>query len=398
LKITFLLTQSLESPSGLGRYWPLAKELARLGHEVSILALHHNLLTQNERYFLRDGVKIYYVGQMHVLKKGNIKFYFSPIRLIWVAALATLRIAATALRIPSDVYHLGKPHPMNGLAALILHLFWRCPIYLDCDDYEAASNRFQYRWQKQVVSFFEDQLPKIVAGITVNTHFIIERLDRLGYSAKRIVYVPNGVDRQRFCGVEEISKEVLRRKIGLEGQKIVVYVGSLSLVNHAVDLLLEAFAIVQRSEPNAKLLLVGGGEDYKALQYQARILGLEGKVWFIGRVSPEVVPFFYRLADVSVDPVRGDLAEMARFPLKLVESIAVGTPVITGDLGDRRLIVRNGGGLLVVPGDPTSLAEAIKAVLSDSVLRLRLSAEALAIREQYYWDRLVYKFLKVYNT
>ena len=43
MKITFLLTQSLEDPSGLGRYFPLAKELARPGNEVNILAIGHRL-------------------------------------------------------------------------------------------------------------------------------------------------------------------------------------------------------------------------------------------------------------------------------------------------------------------------------------------------------------------
>lgn len=392
-----MLTQSLESPSGLGRYWPLAKELACLGHEVHIVALHHDFMTQRQRYFVKDSVRIHYVGQMHVLKRGNTKFYFSPIRLILITAVAAWRLTITALQIPSDVYHLGKPHPMNGLAGLLSRFCSRNQIYLDCDDYEAVSNRFQHGWQRQITSLFEDNLPGIARGITVNTCFVAERLERLGYSAERIVYVPNGVDRRRFGYADDISVETLRCRLGLEGQKVVVYVGSLSLVNHAVELLLKAFALVQRSNPEAILLLVGGGEDYENLQHQAKILGLERKVRFVGRVSPEEVPNFYRLADLSVDPVRGNLAELARFPLKLVESLAVGTPVITSDFGDRRLVLANGGGLLVSPGNPVSLAEAISVVLSDPTLRSRLSAEALIIREQYYWDRLVHKFLKVYE-
>lgn len=397
MRIAFLLTQSLESPSGLGRYWPLAKELVRLGHEVTILALHHDFRALERRRFVRDGVKVYYVGQMHVLKRENVKFYFSPLRLIWTAVFATWHLMVAALRVPSDVYHLGKPHPMNGLAVLLPSRSKCCQVYLDCDDYESASNRFHQAWQKRVTSFFEDRLPAIAKGITVNTHFIAERLKGLGYPAERIVCVPNGVDRERFSSVDDMSLEDLRQRIGLEGQKIVTYVGSLSLVNHAVDLLLEAFAIVIQSEPRAVLVLVGGGEDYETLKHQANVLGLARNVRFVGRVSPNEVPLFYRLGDVSVDPVRGDLAEAARFPLKLVESLAVGTPVITSDFGDRKLVIANGGGLLVAPGNPSSLAEGISAVLNNPSLRNRLSVEALTAREQYYWDRLVHRFVKVYS-
>lgn len=397
MKITFLLTQSLESPSGLGRYWPLSKELVHLGHDVVILALHHDFRTLAQRRFIKDGVKVHYVGQMHVRKVGSSKFYFSPTRLVWIAALATCRLMRAALQMPTDVYHLGKPQPMNGLAVLLARLVRSKPVYLDCDDYEAASNRFEGNWQKRVVAFFEERLPMIAAGITVNTRFTLERLKGSGYPAERIVYVPNGVDRYRFSGVSGATVEALRRQLGLVDRKVVLYVGSLSLASHPVDLLLEAFAVVQQAEPRAILLLVGGGEDYGTLQRQVEALGLSDRVRFVGRVPPDQVPFYYLLADASVDPVRADPAARARSPLKVVESLASGTPVVTSDVGDRSAQLARGGGLLVPPGDPAALAEALMTILRDRALYTRLSAEALAVRERYYWDILVHDFVRIYD-
>lgn len=395
MKITFVLTQSLESPSGLGRYWPLSKELARLGHQVTVIALHHDFQSLGQQVYTQEGVNVHYVGQMHVRKVGNRKTYFGPGRLILVSALATLQLARAVRLISSDVYHIGKPHPMNSLA-LLLPLLSKKSVYLDCDDYEAASNRFDGEWQRRTVAFFENTLPKIVKGITVNTHFMMERLTHLGCRKERIIYVPNGVDRARFSVVEDIDNSEMRSRLGLKGWKVVIYVGSLSLASHAADLLLESFALVQRAERRALLMLVGGGEDYDRLRRQAQMLGLR-RVHFIGRISSDEVPLFYRLADVSVDPVRGTLAEYGRCPLKIVESLAAGTPVITGDVGDRATILSQGGGLLVLPGDPVALAEAIVRVLQDEALHSRLSAEALAIRERFYWDRLVHDFIRVYG-
>jgi len=398
LRITFLLTQSLESPSGLGRYWPLSKELVRLGHEVVILALHHDFRTLAQRRFTKDGVRVHYVGQMHVLKRGSSKFYFSPIHLVWVATLATWRLMRAALQTPTDVYHLGKPHPMNGLAVLLPHLLRDKSVYLDCDDYEAASNRFGGGWQRRVVAFFEDRLPTIAAGITVNTHFTAERLRGLGYPAERIVYVPNGVDLDRFSGVSDADVEALRQRLGLADWKVVLYVGSLSLTSHAVDLLLEAFAIVQRVKPRAALLLVGGGQDYKALQFQADALGLGERVHFVGWVPPDQVPLYYFLADLSVDPVRDDLVAEARFPLKIVESLAAGIPVVTGEVGGRREILGDGkAGVLVKPGDSQTLAAGILRVLQnpDAAISMRRAAESLQGR--YYWNVLAPRFARVYE-
>ncbi|HEC35772.1 MAG TPA: glycosyltransferase WbuB [Anaerolineae bacterium] len=398
MRITFLLTQSLESPSGLGRYWPLSKELVRLGHKVVILALHHDFRTLGRRRFIREGVEVHYVGQMHVRKVGSSKFYFGPTRLVWVATLATWRLMRAALRTPTDVYHLGKPHPMNGLAGLVASRLRCKPLYLDCDDYEAVSNRFDGDWQRQIVSFVECLLPRFSDGITVNTRFMLRRLSELGVSERRLIYVPNGVERSRFSSVSDDDVDRLRSQLGLEGTKVVLYLGSMSLANHAVDLLLEAFVIVRQVEPDTVLLLVGGGEDYDVLRVQASVLGLDNAALFVGRVSPARAPLYYYLADVSVDPVYGGLTAQARFPLKIVESLAAGTPVVTGDVGDRREILGGGeAGALVPPGDKQALASGILRVLQKAEVATRMRRAAEALGHTYYWDALAPGFLKIYE-
>ncbi len=398
MRITFLLTQSLDSPSGLGRYWPVSKELAHQGHGVTILALHPDFQALGRRCFARDGVEIRYVGQMHVRKAGSRKSYYGPARLAWVAALAAWRLTAAALRVPTDVYHLGKPHPMNGIAGVLAHLARRRPVYLDCDDYEAETNRFGGGWQKRGVAFFEDRLPGLAQGITVNTRFMAGRLGELGYPPARIVYVPNGVDRGRFALYQDLPRAEVRSCVGLTGEELVLYLGSLDLTSHDVDLLLHAFARVREARPAARLWLVGSGADQDALRDLAANLGIADKVRFVGRVPVEQAPLYLRAADVSVDPVRDTLVARARSPLKVFESLAVGTPVVTGDVGDRRTILDDGrAGLIVAPGDPESLAEGIIAVLADLDRAAALSRAVEAIRDRYYWDVLVRDWEHVYS-
>lgn len=394
MHVAFLLTQSLAGPSGLGRYWPLAKELNRLGHRVTVLALHPAYSGLAERRFKQDGVNVWYVSQMHVQKTGSHKHYFGTRQLLSVTALATWRLTAAALRTPADVYHVAKAHPMNSIAGLVASRLRRKPLYLDCDDYEAGSNRFNSAWQQRIVAFFEDHLPRWTAGVSVNTRFTAKRLQDLNVPRKRVVYVPNGVERERFA---KVASGALREELGLTGRPVILYLGSMSLTSHAVDLLLEAFARVLAELPEAILLLVGGGEDLDELQHQARALRMEENVRFTGRVQPDAAAAYYRLADVSVDPVRDDAASQARSPLKVVESLVSGTPVVTGDVGDRCLQLAHGGGLLVPPGDALALAEALIAVLKDRELRDRLSAEALAEHERHYWDVLIHDFVRIYD-
>ena len=105
MKIAFLLTQSIDSPSGLGRYFPLARQLVRLGHQVTILALHPDFATLAQKAKQVDGVRIVYVSQMHVRKRGSSKSYFSSPTLLFHAALATWRLTLAAIQAP------GRHHP-----------------------------------------------------------------------------------------------------------------------------------------------------------------------------------------------------------------------------------------------------------------------------------------------
>ena len=170
MNILFLLTQDLESPSGLGRYFPLAKELARLGANITILALHSHYKSLKETHFVEDGVRICYVAQMHVLKQGNQKLYFPAHKLFHLAAHGAYKMSLAAHNTPSDIIHILKPHPMNSIAGM-LNSYGKI-VYLDCDDYEAASNRYSGRWQKFIVTLFEKNIPRWVNRITTNTYFM----------------------------------------------------------------------------------------------------------------------------------------------------------------------------------------------------------------------------------
>lgn len=398
MKITFLLTMGLDRPSGL-RYFPLAKELVRLGHRVRVVALHPHFASCKQRAMQLQGVDVRYVGQMHALKEDGKAARFGPWQLTRVVFASTLSMVRELLKAQTDVVHLGKPQPINGAAALVGGKFLRArPLYLDCDDYEAGANTFSAEWQRKVFAAFEDNLHRFAEGITVNTTFLKQRYMGMGYPATRIVRVPNGIDADRFRGLSDTEAETVRARLGIGDQSVVAYVGSLSLVNHRVDMLLEAFAAVARQRRDTLLLLVGGGPDVEALRLQVADLELESRVVFVGHVPPSVAPYYLKIAHISVDPVDDDWVARARSPLKVFESMAVGTPVVTGDVGDRREILADGeAGLLVAPGDCKALAAGILDLLDDDDRRVRMGEAALRASERYYWHVLVNEFVKVHD-
>lgn len=385
----------IERPSGR-RYFAIARELVRRGYHVRILALHPDLANCAERRFVLDGVEVWYVGQMHARKRGSETLRFGPLALLRVLVASTLGMIWGCLCSPADLYHLGKPQPVNGLAALLAIRLLGRQFYLDCDDDEVESNRLTAKWQRAVFGFWQWLLPKLAAGVTVNTDALVNRMQRRGVAP--VVLVPNGTDLERFAPPAFAVRVALQTALGLQHKRVVAYIGTVALQNHPVDLLLDAFAVVVTECCDAVLLVVGGGEDLDLARNQARRLGIEDRVRFTGHVAPNAVPALLALAELSVDPVRDDATARARSPLKIVESMALHVPVVTAAVGDRAAMLANGNaGALVAPDDPVALGHEIAALLRDRARRASLAEHAASHVRQYNWPELARRWEAVYG-
>lgn len=402
MRITFLLTQSLQGSGGGGRYLPLAQALARRGHQVQILALHDDYARTPQRRFQIGPVAVWYVGQMHVLRQGGQRRYYSAPGLLWVTLVSTLRLTWALLRTPTEVIQVCKTQPMNAVAAWVAHVVRGLPVYLDNDDYEALNNRFAQAWQQRLVAWFENWMPSFAAGITVSTAFMAEHFKSLGYPPGRIRLVPHGIDLDQFSVLERPEApavlERLRQGLHLGADDLpVVYVGSMSLLNHAVDLLLEAFVVVGQQEPRARLLLVGDGEDLASLKQLAERLGLATRAQFVGRVERDLIPYYYGLGLVSVDPKRDTQRAHSSLSIKLIESIAAAVPCVTADTGDSRQRVGEAG-RVVPPGQAPALAEALLRLLHAPADMAAMRAAARDLRPAYTWEVLAQRFEEEYQT
>jgi glycosyltransferase involved in cell wall biosynthesis len=397
MNIAFLLTQSLQSPSGLGRYGPLSRELSKLGHTVWLKALHPDIHSLKNPNSLTDGVYIDYVAPMHISKKGSKNIYYPTSKLIRISFEASWKLSKAALVSDFDIVHVAKPHPMNSIAGLLAKYFKGSHLLLDCDDFEAGSGRFGSKWQKWIVAYFERKMPHKAYYITTNTYFMRDLMISWSVPASKIFYLPNGVERDRFNQTHPEKVKNLREELNLIGKNVVLYIGSLTLANHPVDLLLKSFILLLKEEPNTILLIVGGGADFERLQKISYDLGIANKTIFTGRIPSEVTPLYFQLADVSVDPVHNDDAAKGRCPLKMFESWAANVTFVTADVGDRRqLIGKPPAGLLSKPGDPGSLAQAILNILRKPSLKNLLCANGAKRVQEYYWDHLAKNLEEMY--
>ena len=393
MRITFFTNQSLESASGIGRHLPLARELIKLGHKVTILCLHHNLKELKKRVDFVDGVKVVNVGQMHVLKEGDFKFYFNKFQLFKIIVKSTFMMFLYGMITKTDLIYLCKPQPINSTAALLVRFFKNKKLVLDYDDYEANANKFNNKIEKKVFELFENHVPKLSNHISVNTLFLKERLIKLGYPEGKIFYMSNGVDRERFKKIDMEKLASLKKELKVKNKKVILYFGAMDLkTGHPVDLLIKSFKLLREEIPDVKLILIGGGSDLEELKRLSESLGLKDDVIFLGRISSNLIPTYIKLGDVSVDPVTNDPGCDGRSPLKIFESMLMKIPVVTGSLIDRSYLLGNGKyGYLVNPGDESSLKEGMANALNDPEAKEKVNL-AFEQMEKYDWTHLSYKF------
>jgi L-malate glycosyltransferase len=161
---------------------------------------------------------------------------------------------------------------------------------------------------------------------------------------------------------------------------------------YGVDVVVRAFAEVQRSHPEAQLDLVGGGVLEGQIRDLVRQLNLPG-VNFLGVASRKNIGQFYDRADIFVNA-----SNLDNMPVSVLEAFASGTPVVTTAPESMRYIVDHGRtGLLSEPGDAAALAQNILKLLSDSELATRLAQNAFAESSQYSWKSVRDQWLDVYQ-
>jgi glycosyltransferase involved in cell wall biosynthesis len=168
----------------------------------------------------------------------------------------------------------------------------------------------------------------------------------------------------------------------------VLYVGRVERTSRwkGLHVLVDSLPLLREIVPDARLEVVGDGDDVPALQARAARLGVGDLIDWHGPVEHDRLPHFYRRAGVTVLP---SLTESESFGMTLVEAMASGCPVVGSAVGGIPFVIRdNVDGLLVAPGDPSALAEALAAVLTDPDRAASLGAAGReAATSRWDWNR-----------
>jgi len=217
---------------------------------------------------------------------------------------------------------------------------------------------------------------KLVDEIVVPSRYLVSVFRKFGLNARPIF---NLVDSHRF----KFRERRPLRPVFLSNRSFEWHYG--------VDNVLKAFSLIQKHNPEARLIVAGDGPDRLALKRLANDLELRNTE-FIGRVGQDRIVDVYDEADVFLN-----CSSVDNQPLSILEAFNCGLPVITSDPGAiPDMVVHEQTGLLVPKGDYRELAANAVRLLSDPELAERLIKNARAESQKYTWDEVREEWLLCY--
>jgi glycosyltransferase involved in cell wall biosynthesis len=210
-------------------------------------------------------------------------------------------------------------------------------------------------------------------GVVVVSRPLMEYYAARGVPESKLLVVPNGVDLSRFR--PELNPSRVIARYDLQGMTVVGYVGILDQWLR-IDRLIEMVPALSADHPSLRLLIVGDGPMRAELQALVGRRGLGDRVILTGFVPHEEIPEHLAAMDVTVAPYRR-VEVFYNSPMKVVEYMAMGKPVVAPRMGEIPDLIRDGeNGLLYPPDDDRQMAAKIRALLESPSLRTGLGRQA----------------------
>jgi rhamnosyl/mannosyltransferase len=317
----------------------LSQALAARGHRVTVLVTNVDRRTVIEQPC---------PGLTVIKAARTVQLASTPL------SLAMLRLAR---QLRPDIVHLHFPYPLGDLVYQALPE--RAPLIVTYHS-DIVRQRALLRAYRPLM---ELTLRRAARILPTSPNYLASSPFLRRY-AVRCAVVPLGIDARRFAQADQRKVAAIRARYDAP---LLLFVGRLRYYK-GLHILLEAMPAVR-----GELLVGGGGPERERLERQAARLGVAPRVHFLGDISDDDLPALFQAADVFVMPahLRAEALGLAQ-----IEALASGLPCVSTELGTGTSFANRHGqtGLVVAPGDPVALAQALNRLLNDAALRQRFGA------------------------
>lgn len=320
-----------------------------------------------------------------------------------IAVIDTLthRLREVVNVVKPDILHAHSP-VLNAIPALCIGRKLGIPIVYEVRAFwedAAVDHGTSREWgiRYRLTRGLESHALKRVDAITTICEGLRGDILARGIRPEKVTVIPNAVNVESFS-ISNTRDGQLAEDLGVAGKLVLGFIGSF-YAYEGLGILLQALPEMLRSNPDIRVLLIGGGPQERELKDMANQLGLEGKVVFTGRVPHEQVSRYYDLIDVLVYPRLPMRLTNLVTPLKPLEAMAQGRLVVASDVGGHLELIQDGKtGVLFKAGDARALASKVLDLISQQDLwpGLRHAARVF-VETKRNWPASVARYEVIYK-
>ena len=224
-------------------------------------------------------------------------------------------------------------------------------------------------WSKLPWAYFKIEkylMPQMEKVFTVSNNCLKFYKKQYSFMEDRFSFLPTFVDKKKFYPWSS-NKEKMERILDFknrygfsEKDKIILSVGRLEGAKNPL-LLIDSFHTLVRYNQNVKLLVVGTGSLEEDVIKKVKKYNLQSKIKFLGVVSIDNVIELMKLSDVFIMT-----SAFEGMPMSVLEALASGLPVVSTDVGEIKMVVKDGvSGLIVPNNNAESIAKAVLEILNN---------------------------------
>ena len=353
---------------GERRFYQLAKKLVERGVQVDLICMKIKDVPDYENI---DGINVHHIGP--TIENPPARSIFDFIRYLG-------SVISWLLKNSYDIIDAQSYSPL--LSSTIASKIKKTPILGTIYDTSSSGSD---QWMNH--SFLANTLEKFLVNLPFDKIITISKstekslTDDFGVSKDKIELIYIGVDTQKYDAIDTIEKVCDK----------IIFVGRLIPHKH-VDHLVESFEEILKSIPNARLVIVGRGDEKKNIIDLVSSKSLDDYVSFKENLSDEDLITQIKESEVLVLP-----STREGFGMVLAEANYCEVPVVTYASGGTLDVVEDGyNGFLVEPGNIPKLTEKIMLLLNDKQLQKQMGTNGrIKVETQFNWDKIVDEYLKV---
>jgi len=362
-----------------------AESLARRGDQVDFIALGEKNRPSLETV---HGVRVFRVSQLRYRGGGGLSYGFTYLRFL---CAATLKLVRLFWRERYDIVYVHTMPDLLVLVGLIPKLFG-ARIVLNIHDMmpELYMSKFGISEKHLLIRMlaFQEQLSIRLADKVICVHDPHrDVLCRRGAPIEKITVLPNVPDPRIFSSEFSTPRtdDIFR----------IVYHGTIAR-RLGLDLGVCAFAQAAEACPGARFEIFGDGDAGEELEAQIAASGMGDRIHFSRKMfRVESIAEMIQGASVGLIPNRRDVATDYMLPVKLLEYVHLGIPVIAPRLLAIQYYFSEDQVAYYEPGDVEELAECIRRLYANPGERKELVRKSAAFAKKFHWDGLKEELYKV---